>query len=302
MRILPLTTLAQTATGGFLLGFRRLRSGWQQDPHALARWARDHRFGFVDFDREDDPLPVAILAGAGLRLGSVDLLDWNGYQNMIAPDSTARRATVAATVAHIETSAAAGAAVFFAVTIPADRELSRAQNFAHFVESFATLAPVLERTGSRVAIEGWPGPGAVCCTPETFRAFFREIGSDRFGVNYDPSHLLRMGIDPLRFLEEFSDRVFHVHAKDTVLSAEDLYTFGHEQPATFAQPRGWGGACWRYTIPGRGPTDWAGTFRVLEARGYAGLVSIELEDDDFNGTEAGEKRGLTEARDFLAGC
>jgi sugar phosphate isomerase/epimerase len=37
----------------------------------------------------------------------------------------------------------------------------------------------------------------------------------------------------------------------------------------------------------------------LKAAGYDGLVSIELEDDDFNGTEDGEKRGLIAGRSFL---
>jgi hypothetical protein len=29
------------------------------------------------------------------------------------------------------------------------------------------------------------------------------------------------------------------------------------------------------------------------------MISIELEDENFNGTEEGEKRGLIAARDFL---
>ena len=39
-------------------------------------------------------------------------------------------------------------------------------------------------------------------------------------ANFDPSHLIRMGIDPLRFLEEFIDSVYHVHGKDTEILAE----------------------------------------------------------------------------------
>ena len=34
--------------------------------------------------------------------------------------------------------------------------------------------------------------------------------------------------------------------------------------------------------------------------GYQGMVSIELEDENFNGSEAGEKRGLIVSRDYLA--
>ncbi len=299
--IQPMTP-AKTFTGDFPIGFRRVGSEWQKNPEALARWAVENRFGFVDVGKSDAAAHLTTLAQAGLRPGSADLLDGNGYRAMIAPDSAARQEAIAATHAHIEACAAVGASIFFTVTIPGDKLLPRKQNFEYLVESYAALIPALERSDSRVVIEGWPGPGAVCCTPETYRAFFREVGSDRFGVNYDPSHLLRMGIDPLRFLKEFAGRVYHVHAKDTAVSSEELYEFGHEQPATFAKGHGWGGTGWRYTLPGHGLTDWIETFRVLRDTGFSGLVSIELEDENFNGTEAGEQRGLSKSREFLEGC
>jgi len=69
------------------------------------------------------------------------------------------------------------------------------------------------------------------------------------GVNYDPSHLIRMGIDPLRFLKEFVGRVYHVHGKDAELFADNLYEYGHEQPPTFAKEMNFGSMAWRYTIP-----------------------------------------------------
>jgi len=111
-----------------------------------------------------------------------------------------------------------------------------------------------------------------------------------------------MGIDPLRFLDEFTLRILHTHAKDTELLPEALYEFGHEQPATFAAPRGFGGWAWRYTIPGRGAMRWAEAFARLAAAGYAGGVSVELEDEEFCGTDEGEQAGFRLARDFLARC
>jgi sugar phosphate isomerase/epimerase len=121
-------------------------------------------------------------------------------------------------------------------------------------------------------------------------------------INFDPSHLVRMGIDPLRFLDEFIGRIRHVHAKDTALDAERLYEFGHELPATFSAPGKFGGLAWRYTIPGRGAMNWTEVFARLARLGYAGRVSVELEDDDFNGTDEGEKSGLLIARKFLESC
>ena len=94
----------------------------------------------------------------------------------------------------------------------------------------------------------------------------------------------------------------HVHGKDTELFAERLYDFGREQPPTFAKPFGYGGACWRYTIPGHGIMSWPEAFKILKEHRYAGCVSIELEDENFNGAEATEKLGLTLGLRYLEGC
>jgi len=74
------------------------------------------------------------------------------------------------------------------------------------------------------------------------------------------------------------------------------------QPATFAKNHRYGGLCWRYAIPGHGVMSWIEAFRILAAGGYRGAVSIELEDENFNGTEAGEKLGLTLGCRYLEGC
>ena len=130
----------------------------------------------------------------------------------------------------------------------------------------------------------------------------KEVPSTSIGINYDPSHLIRMGIDPIRFLEEFADRVYHVHGKDTEVFAENVYEFGTEQPATFAKGHGFGSLAWRYTIPGHGEMRWLRAFEILKAHGYQGAVSIELEDENFNGSEEGEKMGILSGSQFLASC
>jgi sugar phosphate isomerase/epimerase len=118
-------------------------------------------------------------------------------------------------------------------------------------------------------------------------------------VNYDPSHLIRLGVDHVRFLREFATHVKHVHAKDTQLYPDALYEFG-TQPATFAKPHGFGEWTWRYTIPGHGEARWVEIFSVLKEHGYRGAVSIELEDENFNGTDAGEQTALIQSRNFLS--
>ena len=119
------------------------------------------------------------------------------------------------------------------------------------------------------------------------------------GVNYDPSHLVRLGVDHVRFLREFAPHVLHVHAKDTLLLPDAAYEYGAYQPAAFAPPHRWGEHAWRYTLPGRGQVRWADVLSTLAGHGYRGGVSVELEDEDYAGSDDREQAGLRESLAFL---
>ena len=75
-----------------------------------------------------------------------------------------------------------------------------------------------------------------------------------------------------------------------------------EQPATFKQKPAFGAAAWRYTIPGQGNSNWAEICHLLAAQNYRGAICIELEDADYNGSEAGEKAGIIAGAQFLSAC
>jgi sugar phosphate isomerase/epimerase len=288
----------KTRTGGFGIGFRRGGGAWQRDLGNLIAWARENEFEAIDLGRDADQWAQSVIE-SGLRLGSVDLVEVKG---MISPDKGKRADAIARNAAYVRACAASGPMNHFLAMSPERPESPRAENFSYMVESFGELVPALEENGARVVVEGYPGPGALCCTPEGYRALFRELPSTAMAINYDPSHLIRMSIDPLRFLREFVGRVAHVHGKDTELSAENLYEYGSEQPPTFAKPVRFGAMHWRYTIPGHGCMRWVEALRILESSGYTGCISIELEDANFNGTEQGEKLGLIQAARFLIGC
>ena len=132
------------------------------------------------------------------------------------------------------------------------------------------------------------------------RSCIQDVGRGA-GLNYDPSHLIRLRVDHIRFLKEFAPHVKHVHAKDTDVYEDALYEFG-TQDATFTPSHRWGQWTWRYTIPGQGVAHWNEIFRVLKESGYRGAVSVELEDENFNGSEEGEKAALTASLAYLRGC
>ena len=287
----------KTRTGNYPIGLRVGGSAWQKNLPSLIEWSKQNGLEALDLGRDGDVAGKAVI-DAGLRIGSVDFKEWHP---MISADKGKRKDAVAANIEYIKACAAYGSVNHFLVMLPEKPEAPRSENFGYMVDSFGELTATLEANNAHIVLEGWPGPGALCCTPETLRAFFKEVKSMAFGVNYDPSHLMRMGIDYLRFLGEFGNRVYHVHGKDTEWLSDNLYDYGSEQPATFAKPPAFGAMSWRYTIPGQGMARWVEILKALKGLDYKGCISIELEDANFNGSESGEQIGILQGARFLTG-
>ncbi len=288
--------MAKTRTGSFPIGFRSWGSGWQKSLVDTIAFAKANGFEGIDVGALEAP-EVKKIPDAGLRIGSVDLVR---RPDLMSADAGKRKTAAQDNIRNIRALVPLGARNFFTVAIPEDVSAKRSENFARAVDGYGQLCEAIAPLGARVVFEGWPGPAnaSLACTPADYRALLKEIPRG-CGINFDPSHLIRMGIDPVRFLDEFAPRVFHVHGKDTEILGEGLYEHGHLQSATFEKPRGFGGHSWRYTIPGHGCARWGRMLGQLKAAGYDGLISIELEDESFNGTEEGEKRGLIGGRAFL---
>jgi sugar phosphate isomerase/epimerase len=291
--------VAKTRTGSYPIGFRR-GGGWQKDLPGLIQWAKANGFEGIDVGA----LPAEELkqvTAAGLRLGTVDLPKG---ALLGSPDAGKRKAVADEVAQYVKSAATAGARNFFTVAIAEDQARPRKENHGYFVDGYGQLCQVIAPLGVHIVIEGWPGGMNACalaCTPESYRALIKDVGSPVLGINFDPSHLIRMGIDHVRFVAEFAPHIHHVHGKDTELIDDALYEYGRLQASVFTKPRFCGEWVWRYTIPGHGCARWGRIFGILKDAGYQGMVSIELEDENFNGTEEGEKRGLLTARDFLAG-
>ncbi|MBM7568506.1 sugar phosphate isomerase/epimerase family protein [Paenibacillus sacheonensis] len=238
--------------------------------------------------------------GAGLGIGSVDV----GHTAQLLSRDEARRADAAeAAKREMSEIAALGSRVLFMCLVPEDRTLPRSEGFAIWKETFPAIVKHAEREGLYIAIEGWPGPAphypTLGCTPEMLRAMFDAIPSKHFGWNYDPSHLVRLGIDYIRALGEFGERINHCHGKDTEILHDELYECGVLEE-TFGAKYGFSEGSWRYTIPGHGEVDWGKVAVRLDRLGYSGAVSIELEDHRFWGSLAAESRGIEKAVMHLA--
>jgi sugar phosphate isomerase/epimerase len=94
-----------------------------------------------------------------------------------------------------------------------------------------------------------------------------------FGLNFDPSHFVWQDLDPVGFLYDFRDRVYHVDCKESVkqLNGRNGRLGSH---LAWADPR----RGWDFVSTGHGDVPWEPIFRMLNAIGYDGPISVEWED------------------------
>ncbi len=265
----------------------------------VASFAAEVGLDVIDVPRLTPEVKQA-LDKAGLGIGSVDACEGG---RLLSRDEARRADAVEALKKQITEMAQLGGRVLFMCLVPEDHTLPRSEGFAIWKETFPDIVRHAEQTGVYIAIEGWPGPAphypTLGCTPEMWRAMFEAIPSKHFGLNYDPSHLVRLGIDYIRALQEFGEKINHVHGKDTEILTDELYECG-VLPATFGAKYGFSEGSWRYTIPGHGEVQWDKVAVRLDRLGYQGAISIELEDHRFWGSLEAERQGIIKATEHLA--
>ncbi|HUU29593.1 MAG TPA: sugar phosphate isomerase/epimerase [archaeon] len=110
-----------------------------------------------------------------------------------------------------------------------------------------------------------------------------------FGFNFDPSHFQWQGIDPVRFIQEFPDRIHHVHMKDAVITLDGRSGILSSY-LNFDQP----GRGWNFRSLGRGDVNFEEIIRALNEIGYKGPLSVEWEDASMD-----REHGAAEACAFV---
>ena len=96
----------------------------------------------------------------------------------------------------------------------------------------------------------------------------------RFGFNYDPSHLGYQGVNYVKFIRDFGDRIFHAHMKDVWWGHGDgsVGVFGGH--TDFTDPRRF----WDFRSLGHGDIQFEDIIVALNDVGYRGPLSVEWED------------------------
>ncbi|MEZ6090385.1 MAG: sugar phosphate isomerase/epimerase family protein [Pirellulaceae bacterium] len=180
-----------------------------------------------------------------------------------------------------------------------DQALSVDENWPRFLETWKPIVDVAEKHDVRIGIENcpmffthdeWPGGKNLATTPAIWRRMFDAIPSERFGLNYDPSHLVWQQIDYVEPLWEFADHIFHVHAKDVRVDRHRLNQVGiMANPLEYHSPK----------LPGLGDVAWGRFVSVLGEIGYRGPVCVEVEDRVYEGTLESRKAALRQSHDYL---
>jgi len=145
--------------------------------------------------------------------------------------------------------------------------------YQDFADRWNPVLDVFDGEGVKFAHEVHPGEIAYdyYTSVRTLEAIAHRTA---FGFNWDPSHMMWQHIDPVGFIADFADRIYHVDCKDTrVRPVNGRYgALGSHLP--------WGHVHrgWDFVSTGHGDVPWEDCFRALRAIGYDGPVSVEWED------------------------
>ena len=135
-------------------------------------------------------------------------------------------------------------------------------------------------------------PGFCVYNPETLLKLRAAVG-DIIGANFDPSHLIWQGMDPVAAIRELKGAIYHVHAKDTKIDQYNTAKNGVLDTKHYSDELG---RAWVFRTVGWGnnETYWRDLASNLRLCGYDRVLSIEHEDSLMSIDE-----GLAKAVKFL---
>ena len=127
-------------------------------------------------------------------------------------------------------------------------------------------------------------PGFCVYNPETLlklrRAVSEKMGAEIgavLGANFDPSHLIWQGMDPVAAIRELTGCIYHVHAKDTKIDKYNTAKNGVLDTKHYSDELN---RAWVFRAVGFGNNEsyWRDVISNLRLCGYDGAISIEHED------------------------
>ena len=283
----------------------------------ICAWAEEHGFEALEVaawpDLGDRPFTATHLRVDGFGSAGADatrelfarhhleLSSIAYYDNNLHPDADEREA-VNAHVHRCIDAAALLECPTVGTFVGRDPTRSVAENLQQAASVFGPLVEHAGEAGVKLIIEncvmeGWHPdgyPGNLAYSPELWEWMF-SLG---LYLNFDPSHLVWMGIDPVEAVKPYVDRIPHAQAKDIQLDPSSRNRYGWPGKAV-QRDDPWDVGWWRYRVPGLGEVDWPRLVDVLYERGFDGVLSVEHEDPVWGGTEEKVEIGLDIAHNTL---
>jgi sugar phosphate isomerase/epimerase len=276
----------------------------------LCAWAAAHGYEALEVaawpDLGDRPFTATHLDAAGFTAAQADetkaLFEQHGlelsslafYDNNLHADPVERAAINEHVLACIDAAELLGCPT---VGTFVGRHPGRtvAENLRDAEEVFKPIVDRAGQAGVKVIVEncvmeGWHPdgyPGNLAYSPELWEWMF-ELG---LYLNYDPSHLIWIGIDPVEAVRPYVDHIPHAQAKDVQLDLAARNRYGWPGKAV-DRPDPWDVGWWRYRVPGLGQVDWVRLVDALYEGGFDGVLSVEHEDPVWGGTEEKVEVGL----------
>ncbi|MDD2971315.1 MAG: sugar phosphate isomerase/epimerase [Lachnospiraceae bacterium] len=162
--------------------------------------------------------------------------------------------------------------------------------------------PILEYArdrGVKVAIENcpmlfgpdqWPGGQNLMTSPYLWEKIWEILPYDNFGLNFDPSHFIWQKMDYISPINDYKEKMFHIHFKDIRIETKKIEKAGIlAYPLEYMTPK----------MPGLGDVHWGQFVSALTDIGYKGYACIEAEDRAFEGSREDVVKGLKMAKKYV---
>jgi sugar phosphate isomerase/epimerase len=292
---LPTTPLPEIAAWASGQGYQALEvAAWPDRP------GRDWEASHLDvehFDGGEAQQVSELFAEHDLTLSAVAY-----YENNLHADPDVREATHRHLRACIDAAERLGCGLV-GTFVGRDVTLTVEENLRLGERVLPPLVQYAADHGVRLVIENCPMEGWHPDGYPANLAYSPQLWDWMAGLglylNFDPSHMVWLGIDPLEVVAPYAERILHVQAKDVEVdpaARSQLSVFGNAVDRA-ANP--WASGWWRYRIPGLGQVDWVSLVARLSQHGYDGVVSVEHEDPVWSGTLEKVQQGLVLAHECL---
>jgi sugar phosphate isomerase/epimerase len=223
------------------------------------------------------------------------------YDNNLHPDQKTREGINTHVIKCIDAAAELGVESV-GTFIGRDWNKPVRENLAIAADVFSPLVSYADSKNVKIIIEncvmeGWHPdgyPGNLAYSPELWEWMF-GLG---LYLNFDPSHLMWMGIDPIAAIKPYMDRIPHAQAKDIQIDVARRNHYGFPGKAV-ERENPWDVGWWRYRVPGLGDVDWRRLIDTMYEGGFDGTLSVEHEDPVWGGSPEKVQVGLKVAFETL---